>query len=349
MKPRFEGSIIPGLALAVAVALAAKGVSWATGGAVSAILCAVVLGILWHNVVGLGTWAEPGLRFAGETLLRIGIALVGLRLTWVALADAGTTAIALVAACIAVALIISTGVGRVLGVASGLRRLIAVGTAICGCTAIVVLAPILRVNKADVGIAIACIVLFGSIALLGFPWLAGALLGLDGHDAGMFFGAAIQDTSQVVGAALIYATQFDAPDAVAIAGFTKFLRTSTLLVIVPAAAAWSAYRQDMPIADSPREPRPRLLPWFVVFFVLLAGVRAAGDALSTGTSWADQWQQALVTAQRVSELLLLCGLAAVGLGITFAHLRDAGWRPVFLAFLAAAATGAMAMALIIRT
>jgi uncharacterized integral membrane protein (TIGR00698 family) len=339
-------ALLPGLALAVAIALAAKGISWAADGAVSAILCAVVLGLLWRNVVGLGAWAEPGLRFAGETLLRIGIALVGLRLTWAALADAGTTAIVLVAACIAVALVVAAGVGRLLGVTPGIRRLIAAGTAICGCTAIVVLAPILRARKEDVGVAIACIVLFGSLALVGFPWLAAALLGTDGHDAGMFFGAAIQDTSQVVGAALIYAAHFDAPDAVAIAGFTKFLRTSTLLVLVPAAAAWSAYREDAPVADSPQERRPRLLPWFVVAFVLLAGVRAAGDLLAAGAPWADQWLLALTTAQRVSELLLLCGLAAVGLGITFAHLRDAGWRPVFLALLAATATGSAALLLL---
>jgi uncharacterized membrane protein YadS len=79
---------------------------------------------------------------------------------------------------------------------------------------------------------------------------------------------------------------------------------------------------------------------------LLAGLRAAGDALVTGASWADEWSQLLEIAQRVSELLLLCGLAAVGLGITFAHLRDAGWRPVLVAFVAAVATCGTAVALL---
>jgi uncharacterized integral membrane protein (TIGR00698 family) len=338
-------AILPGLALVVAVALSAKGVSWAASGAVSAILVAVVLGILWRNLVGLGAWSEPGLTFAGETLLRLGIALVGLRLTWAALTDTGMTSLALVVVCISVALIVTIVAGRLFGIAPGIRRLLAAGTAICGCTAIVVLAPIVRAEKAEVGVAIACVVLFGSVALVAYPWLAGALFGGDPHTAGIFFGAAIHDTSQVVGAALIYAGQFEAPDAVAIAGFTKFLRTSTLLVLVPIAATWVATRHEVP-ADQPDARRPRLLPWFVVAFLLLAGLRAAGDALATGATWANEWQRALQIAQSVSELLLLCGLAAVGLGITFAHLRDAGWRPVLVAFIAAFATGGTALLLL---
>ncbi len=79
-------AILPGLAFAVAIALAAKGISFALGGAVSAILCAVLLGMLWRNLAAIGAWADPGLEFAGQTLLRIGIALIGLRLTWTTLA-----------------------------------------------------------------------------------------------------------------------------------------------------------------------------------------------------------------------------------------------------------------------
>ena len=340
-------AILPGLAFAAALALAAKGISLTLGGAVSAILCAVLLGMLWRNLAAIGAWAEPGLEFAGQTLLRIGIALIGLRLTWVVLADTGMTALPLVIACVSVALIVTVGIGHLLGVSAGVRRLLAAGTAICGCTAIIAVAPLVRAHKADVGIAIACVVVFGSIAMVAYPWLAGAVFGTDALHAGMFFGAAIHDTSQVVGASLIYAAQFDSPDAVAVAGFTKFLRTSGLLVLIPVAAMWMATGESEPAAHQSKDLRRRALPGFVIVFILLAGVRALGDHLAAGADWAGLWQQALVLAQRVSELLLLCGLAAVGLGITFAHLREAGWRPVLLSFVAALATGATALALLL--
>ncbi|MGH8197596.1 MAG: YeiH family protein [Steroidobacteraceae bacterium] len=339
-------AILPGFAFAVALAAAAKGLSFASGGMVSAILCAIALGILWRNLVGLGAWAEPGLEFTGQTLLRIGIALIGLRLTWLVLTETGMTALPVVIACISVALMVTVGFGKLLGVGAGIRRLLAAGTAICGCTAIIAIAPLVRAQKADIGIAITCVVVFGSIAMVGYPWLAGAVFGTEAMPAGMFFGASIHDTSQVVGAALIYADQYDSPDAVAIAGFTKFLRTFGLLLLVPAAAMWMARSESETAASEPRDLRRRAVPWFVIVFILLAGVRAAADYLAGGAEWQGLWQQTLAGAQRVSELLLLCGMAAVGLGITFSHLREAGWRPVLLSFLAALVTGACALGMI---
>jgi uncharacterized integral membrane protein (TIGR00698 family) len=334
---------LPGLAVAVALAVVARFVHRATGDAVSPTLIAIVLGLLWRNTIGLGVWAEPGLHLAGQRLLRIGIALIGLRLTLIVLADVSLVAIPIVLTSVAVALGAALGIGRALGVDTTMRRLLAAGTAICGATAIIAVAPLLRARKADVGIAMTCIVLFGSIAMMGYPWLAGAVFGASARASGMFFGASIHDTSQVVGAALIYAEHFQAPDAVAIAGLTKFLRTLGLLVLVPI-AAWLGAREAGP-ADAARDQlRRTVLPAFVIGFVALVALRTAGDAV-VGTSAAllPQWTRMLAAGQVASEWLLLCGMAAVGLGITLSHLREAGWRPVFVSFVAALLAGASAL------
>lgn len=308
----------------------------------SAILLAIVCGILWRNLAGLEPWAEPGLDFAGTVLLQIGIALIGLRLTLALLADVSLVAVPIVIACIVVALVASIGLGRLLKVSPGIRRLLAAGTAICGCTAIIAIAPLLRSRQQDIGIAIACVVLFGSLAMVGYPWIAHALFGTDVAAAGMFFGASIQDTSQVVGASMIYAQQFDAPDAVAVAGFTKFMRTSGLLVLVPVAAMWISRMETPEDAARATGLRRTAMPWFVIVFMVLVGARTLGDAGWDGAAW----KKALDLAQQASEMLLLCGMAAVGLSITFTHLREAGWRPLAVAFLAAASTGATALALL---
>ncbi len=335
-------ALIPGLAFAAALAVAAKALSIAAGGAVSAVLLAIVLGMLWRNLVGVGRWADAGVAFAGETLLRLGIALIGLRLTLALLAGISLTAVPIVIACIAIALMSAVVFGRMLGVAPGVRHLLAAGTAICGCTAIIAVAPILRSRQQDVGVSIACIVLFGSLAMVAYPWLANLYFAGDSTAAGMFFGASVQDTSQVVGAALIYAQQFGAPDAVAIAGFTKFLRTFGLLALVPIAAMWAPRSEAESDRTRPEGLRRSALPWFVTVFILLVGVRTLGDVWLDGPAW----QEFLAVTQRSSEMLLLCGMAAVGLGITFTHLREAGWRPLAVAFLAACVTGATALALL---
>jgi uncharacterized integral membrane protein (TIGR00698 family) len=331
--------LLPGLLFAVALALAAKSISFASGGQVSAILLAVVLGILWRNLAGVDARAEPGLEFAGRALLRIGIALIGLRLTLALLSDVSLVALQAVLACIVTALAGALVFGRLFGIAPGLRRLLAIGTAICGCTAIIAVAPVLKSRQQDIGIAIACIVLFGSIAMVGYPWLAPVFFGDDTVAAGMFFGASIQDTSQVVGASLIYAQQFGATDSVAIAGFTKFIRTFGLLVLVPATAIWMARAAAKDDPVRPKVPWRSALPWFVIAFIGFVGVRTAGDAWWDGAAWREM----LFVAQQASEMLILCGMAAVGLGITFSHLREAGWRPLAVAFLAASATGAVAI------
>jgi len=335
-------AIVPGLAFAILLAIGAKAVSHALGGNVSAILCAIVLGFLWGNVTRIGNWARPGVDFAGSVLLQFGIALIGLRLTLALLAGVSLVAVPIVIACVAVALISSIALGRIFRIAPGIRRLLAAGTAICGCTAMITIAPLVRARQQDLGIAIACVVLFGSIAMVGYPWLAHLMFGTDAKAAGMFLGASIQDTSQVVGASLIYAHQFEAPDAVAVAGLTKFMRTFGLLALVPIAAMWMARRAEPETGERPKGLRKNALPWFVIVFMVLVAVRTAGDAWLDGAAW----QRALEIAQEMSELLLLCGMAAVGLGITFTHLREAGWRPVAVAFLAATATGATALALL---
>jgi uncharacterized integral membrane protein (TIGR00698 family) len=333
---------LPGLAVAIALAAAAKGLSLASGGQVSAIMLAVLLGILWRNVLGLGPWADAGLHVADRRLLRIGIALIGLRLTLAVLAGVSLVALPVVVASVVVALLATIVLGRLFGIAPGVRRLLAAGTAICGCTAIIAVAPLIRARQQDIGIAIACVVLFGSLAMLAYPWLAHVFFAGDVAAAGMFFGASIQDTSQIVGASMIYEQQFGTPGVVAIAGLTKFIRTLGLLVVVPVAAMWMARSEAAAERERPKGLRRNALPGFVIWFVVLVGVRTLGDAVMDGPAW----RQALEWAQRASEMLLLCGMAAVGLGITFTHLREAGWRPLAVAFLAASATGATALALL---
>jgi uncharacterized integral membrane protein (TIGR00698 family) len=335
---------LPGLAFAVALAIAAKLLYYATDSAVSPVLCAIALGILWRNTAGIGGWAEPGLEFAGRTLLRIGIALIGLRLTLLVLADVSLAAIPIVLAAVFVALVTTLGLGRLLGVDNGMRTLLAAGTAICGCTAIIAVAPSINARKADIGIALTCVVVFGSIAMMTYPWLAGALFGHQALPAGMFLGASIHDTSQVVGASLIYADHFYAPDAVPIAGLTKFLRTLGLLVLVPAAAWWGARGAEASVAGAMPGLARRAVPVFVLCFVGFVVLRTVGDYYAGDRI--PTWQAVLGLAQATSEWLLLIGMAAVGLGVTFTHLHEAGWRPIALSFLAALATGATALGMV---
>ena len=329
---------VAGIALAIALAATAKLAAVAIselgsgpGVPVSAIVLAVLLGIAWRNTFGLSSRFEPGVQLVAQRVLRVGIALVGLRLTLAGMAAVGPVAITVALGCLITALVTATLVGRLLGLPRAFTQLLALGTAVCGCTAVAAAAPVLRARPADTGIALTCVVLLGSTGMLLYPWLADAFFRGNVPAAGMFLGTAIHDTSQVMGAAMIYAQQFGAPDTVAVAGFTKLLRNLSMLVLIPLAAL-SMRGSASDAAGEPRMPLRQALPGFLVAFVLLAVLRTAGDAAFAGTGAAEAWSALIAAGLAASDLLLVCGMTAIGLGVSLREVRTLGWR----AFLAAA-------------
>ncbi|MDP2324074.1 MAG: putative sulfate exporter family transporter, partial [Gammaproteobacteria bacterium] len=163
-----------------------------------------------------------------------------------------------------------------------------------------------------------------------------SLFGDDAVAAGIFLGTSIHDTSQVVGAALLYSGQYLAPETLEAATVTKLLRNLTLIAVVPLLAAQYA---DRSTADAGGNQRGimSLLPGFVIAFVCMAIVRTLGDVGSDASpDFARMlWTPGLSLANQASELLLTVGMAAVGLTVELSGLRRVGWRPLAAGVLAA--------------
>jgi uncharacterized integral membrane protein (TIGR00698 family) len=349
----------PGLALAVALAMVARGVAQAlalgVGGLpkfpLSPVMCAVVLGMLWRNSVGVPAWATRGLDWTMHRLLRVGIALVGLRLTLAGATAIAVTAVPVAVSCLAVALLAGALIARALAVPRRLGLLLAIGTAVCGCTAVVAVSPVIRARHAETAFAVTCVVLFGCIAMLCYPWGAGHFLGASPVHAGIFLGTAIHDTSQVIGAALIYSQQAAAPAALAAASVAKLLRNLSIAVLLPA-AAWLVRRQEATAAGAPppqgaaaaaTRARPALVPFFVLAFVGFILVRTAGDALYGAAT--PHWQALTNTGYTASDLFLTCGMTAVGLSVSFTDMWRIGWRPLAAGFVVATLVGSCSLLL----
>ncbi len=308
---------------------------------VSPVLCAVLLGVAWRNTIGLNAAFLPGLQWITNNLLRLGIALVGLRLSLNGLTSTATMALPVVLACVTTAVGVSVLVGKMFGLSQPLRFLLAAGTSVCGCTAVCAVTPVVRARAVESGLALTCVVVLGCTGMLVYPWLAHTVFGNATHAAGVFLGTSIHDTSQVMGASLIYAQQFDASDAVPVAGFTKLLRNLSLLILVPLFAMWSGNSGG---ADT-RVKRSQVLPVFLIFFVLLAIVRTAGDGFTAGTAMAQSWSQLIGVGLGASEMFLVCGMTAVGLNVSLADLRGIGSRALAAALIVAFAVCACSLSL----
>lgn len=347
---------LPGIAVAAVLALLAKAAAGelASGIAglpklpISPVMIAVVLGMLWRNTLGVPRFATEGLEWVMRGLLRTGIALVGLRLTLSGATVIAASALPVAVTCIGVALLGAAVICRVFAVPPRLAVLLAVGTAVCGCTAVIAVAPAIRARNDETAFAITCVVLFGCIAMLTYPSLAGQFFAAQPLYAGVFLGTAIHDTTQVIGAGLIYSQQHAQPAALAAASVAKLLRNLSIVLIVPA-AAWFARGQASSEGESqaPGESRARvqLVPLFVLGFVFFVVLRTVGDALTRGTAVAVHWSALTTAGQSASELFLICGMTAVGLSVSFTQMWRIGWRPLASGLIVAVLVGACSLSL----
>jgi len=347
------GQLAPGLGLAVCLAVAGTLLAGWMGSAVfkmerspvSPILLTVLLGLLIRNVAGLPAALEEGLRVCVRVILRIGVALLGLRLSLAAAGQIGLHALPLVLGCIAVGLASVLWLGKRLGLPPRLASLIAVGTGICGVSAIVATAPAIKAKDEEVSYSVTVIALFGMVAMCVYPFLAFFIFDGDPTLAGFFLGTAIHDTSQVAGAGLMYDQLYDDPQALEVATTTKLLRNLCMGVVIPL-MAWLHYRDKSvrPTGTSGKLKWSQSLPFFVIAFIALVGVRTAGD--SFGLKENETWKTFLDHSNQASVYCLTLAMAAVGLGASLSQMRQLGWRPLCLGFAAAVLVGGVSILLI---
>ncbi|HEU4973490.1 MAG TPA: putative sulfate exporter family transporter [Baekduia sp.] len=310
----------PGLAVVAVLVAAATGV-WLVEPALSPVLVALVLGALAGRHVRRHPSTSPGVGLAATTLLRVGVALLGLRVSLGELADVGAGGFALALGTLAVTFTATARLGRRLGVDGDLALLIATGSAICGASAIAAMDTVTRAREEAVGYAVAVVTILGTVAMLLLPLLAPAL-GLDGVQAGMWSGASIQEVAQATAAGA-------AVSAVALKAAT-LVKLCRVVLLGPAVVAVGLRRGT---ARQARVP----VPGFVLAFLALVVVRSVVPVPGA----------VLDVAAVASTTLLAAALAAMGIRIRLSDVRRAGSRPLALGLAAWLIAAVTALALLL--
>lgn len=305
---------LPGLLLTSVVAVSAYAIRQLPGMATfSPLILAIVIGIAFHNLVGTPTAAKAGVTFSMRRLLRIAIILLGLQLTITQVIEVGGRGIGIIAATLVATFAFTVWMGRLLGVERKLAQLIAAGTSICGASAVIATNTVTNAPDEDVAYAVACVTVFGSVAMFTYPLLPG-LLHLDPHAFGLWSGASIHEIAQVVAAAF--------QDGQKSGEFGTIAKLSRVMLLAPVVItlglmARGANKSDVSSARPP-------MPWFVLGFVALVGV----NSLITVPAEAKMWIVAVTT------FLLTVALAAMGLETDIRKLLAKGIRPALLGALA---------------
>ena len=358
--------MIPGVAAALLVMFGGFALADALGHAILAIRglpdaaspisgvpVAIVLGLLLHNLVGLPAFLEPGLRFSTTTILRLGIVLVGIRLSLGDVVRLGIGGVPVVVAAITAGLLFVTWFNRRLGLPPRLGILIAAGTSICGVTAIVSTAPAIHADEREVAYAVANVVAFGLLGMLFYPYFAHAMLP-GPTQIGLFLGTAVHDTSQVVGAALSYKQLYGDDLVLRVATVTKLTRNLFLAAVIPALTWWHLRSTD---AAGTGGARPVARPWtsyvppFVLGFVAMVVVRSLGNlTLDRGGEAFGLWDSvewaritSVIGDTLASQYLLGTAMAGVGLSTSFSVFKGVGPRPFIVGFMGALFVGAIGL------
>jgi len=329
--------------------LAMQGLSGG-GSPISGVPVAIVLGLLLRNAFGLPAALTPGLKFCVSTVLRLGIVLVGIRLSAFDVARLGLAGLPVVLAAVASGLVFVRWFNRWLGLPPRLGTLLAAGTSICGVTAIVSTAPAIEADEREVAYAVANVVAFGLFGMLVYPYVAHALL-VRSETVGLFLGTAIHDTSQVVGASLTYRQMYADDVVLRVATVTKLTRNLCLAAVIPL-LTWMHLRGSASAAGSRKSIHwTTLVPLFVIGFVAMAVVRTIGDATlqSTGAAYglwdAGAWSGLTnwIGDFWASRILLGTAMAAVGLNTSFSVFEGVGAKPFVVGFAGALVVGAVGM------
>lgn len=303
-------SLWQGIVLAAGLAVVAMVLgNWlpTVGGPVFAIL----LGLMIRNTMGMMPVFQPGLVFSSKKVLQWSIIALGFGLSLNQVVQTGLESLWVTLITMAAAFIVAAVLGRMLGVPDKLRTLIGAGTAICGGSAIAAVAPIIKPEEHETAFAISTIFLFNVVAVLVFPFF-GHFLNMSDVGFGLWAGTAINDTSSVVAAAYSYSTE-----AGDYATVVKLTRATFIIPICLFYVFLEVRRQKK---EGTGFSITRLIPWFIVWFVVASAVR------STGLLPAEL----LSVLQFLAKFLMVLALAAIGLSSNMRVMAKAGWQPVAL-------------------
>ncbi len=271
---------------------------------IEALVLAILIGMLVRTMAGRMPRTEPGVRFVAKELLELAVCLLGATMDVPRLFASGPALAFAIVAIVCVALVAGMTIGRLAGLSPKLAILVACGNAICGNSAIAAIAPVIGADSEDVAASIALTSVLGVVVVLTLPLLI-APLGLSNYQYGVLAGLTVYAVPQVLAAAFAVSTL--SGQVATVVKLARVLMLGPVVVFF----ALRAHR-----ASSETLSFRKVVPWFVMGFLILAALRSAGvipDALSASAKWLASW-------------LMIGAMAALGLSVDVRSVRQVGPR-----------------------
>ena len=309
--------LVPGIALCVAVAIASIGVAAAETRllghpVIEGLVVAILLGVAVRAVWTPGAAVEAGIQFTAREVLEVAVFLLGASVDLPLLLRAGPALAIGIVLLVVLGLAASYAISRALGLPKPLAILVACGNSICGNSAIAAVAPVIRANREHVASAIAFTAILGVVVVLGLPFLI-TPLALSHYQYGVLAGLTVYAVPQVLAAAF--------PVSQLSGQVGTLVKLVRVLMLGPVVLFFAVtHRERGEERGAAHVELARMLPWFIVGFLVLAGLRSAG---MIPAAWVDP-------TRTLSGWLTVAAMAGLGLGVDVRALGRVG-RPVVLA------------------
>jgi len=341
--------VIPGIILAFVLYTLSQGFNNIIGiellgyekSPISTAMIAILVGMFFGNVFQVGEVFQKGLNFTKELILKLGIICLGIQLKPFEFLEFGAIALPLIIICIISVLLVIKILIKKLKIPTRMAYLISIGCTVCGTTAIMATAPVIKANKNEVSYAIANITLFGILSMLIYPYFANIYFDGTPLYVGLFLGTSIHETSQVAAAGLIYDQQFNSPETLNIATVTKLIRNTFLVIMIP----MFAYLYNRNNLKEKNYSILRIFPYFVLGFVGMIILRNIGDQVFLD-GYNEYWINAVQNIKASSKIFLTMAMAAIGLSTNLRDLKSMGYKPFIVGFVGMATVGLVSIATI---
>ena len=334
--------ILPGIVLAFVLYSLSQGFNNIIGiellryekSPISTAMIAILIGIFFGNIFKARESFQKGLDFTREYILKLGIICLGIQLKPFEFLEFGKIAIPLIVICIISGLIIIKLLIKKLKIPTRMAYLISIGCTVCGTTAIMATAPVIKASKNEVSYAIANITLFGILSMLLYPYFAHFYFDNQPLLAGLFLGTSIHETSQVAAAGLIYEQQFNSQETLNIATVTKLIRNTFLIIMIPL----FAFLYNRGKTKEKSYSILNIFPYFVLGFVGMIFIRNIGDQLFV-SSTSFNWSETIEIIKFLSKIFLTMAMAAIGLSTNLKDIKNMGYKPFIVGFIAMLTVG----------
>lgn len=308
--------IIPGLLFTGTLAFASmkiQNIEWMQNMHFSSLIIAIIFGILLKNTIKVPTVFNDGIKFSLKQVLRLGIILLGFKLSFSDVGQIGPNGVILVTFVTLATILFTTWLGKRLGLDRNLALLIAAGSSICGASAVAAVAPVIDAEEKDITFSIATVTVFGTIAMFLYPVLF-KVLNLSNVFYAVWAGSSIHEVAQVVAAGFAAGDQ---------AGqFATLVKLTRVLLIIPTAIILGIVqiKHQKASGNGNWSLRKITIPWFVFGFlavIVINSMQVVPQHITKGFISLDGF-------------LLTIAMAAMGLETSLERMKSVGMKPLYI-------------------